>query len=192
MNRVCSTRAVLLVLIALLCSSVMFGQSDLGSISGFVKDPTGAVIPNAKVTVRNPTGLERTTNTNDSGLYTITNIPPALYSITVEAPGFKKYESTNNKLDPSSTLAIDVNLAVGSATETVEVSGNRVPVANRIRGGHDGRHPPANRRARNQRPQSDQYGEPGSGRPRRQHLRSELQFQPGSLELQRFAESRKT
>lgn len=122
MSRVSSVLTALL-LFAVLFATTALAQSDLGAISGYVKDPTGAVIPNAKVTVRNPTGLERTTNTNDSGLYTITNVPPALYSITVEAPGFKKYESTNNKLDPSSTLAIDVNLAVGSATETVEVSG---------------------------------------------------------------------
>src|SRR5579884_3155247 len=122
MNQVCSLRAALLVLIALVCAGLVLGQSDLGSISGFVKDPTGAVIPNAKVTVRNPTGLERTATTNESGFYTITNIPPAEYSITVDAPGFKKYESSNNKLDPSGSLAVDATLTVGTATETVEVS----------------------------------------------------------------------
>src|ERR1700694_5305699 len=122
MNRVCSTRAILLVLTALLCSSLVFGQSDLGSISGFVKDPTGATVPNAKVTVTNPPGLTRTATTNESGFYTITNIPPAFYSVTVEAPGFKKFESTNNKLDPNANLALDATLTVGAATETVEVS----------------------------------------------------------------------
>src|ERR1700682_2652701 len=122
MNRVCSIRAVLLVLIALLCAGLAFGQSDLGSITGFVKDPTGATVPNAKVTLTNPTGLTRTATTNESGFYTITNIPPALYTVTVEAPGFKKFESSNNKLDPSSNLALDATLSVGAATETVEVS----------------------------------------------------------------------
>src|SRR5438105_15471841 len=122
MNLVCSIRAILLVLTALVCTSLVFGQSDLGSISGFVKDPTGATIPNAKVTVTNPTGLTRTATTNESGFYTITNIPPALYAVTVEAPGFKKFESKDNKLDPSGALALDATLTVGAATETVEVS----------------------------------------------------------------------
>ena len=121
MNQVCS-RAALVALLLFLCASLAFGQSDLGSISGYVKDPTGATVPNAKVTVTNPTGLTRSTTTNESGFYTITNIPPAIYKLTVEAPGFKKFESSNNKLDPSASLGVDANLTVGAATESVEVS----------------------------------------------------------------------
>lgn len=109
------------IVLFVVCFGLM-AQSDLGTISGFVKDPSGATIPNAKVTARNLSGLDRTATTNESGYYAITNIPPGLYSITVEAAGFKKYESTNNKLDPSAALAIDVPLTVGAATETVEVT----------------------------------------------------------------------
>ena len=47
-------------------------------------------IPSAKVTVRNPTGQERTATTNESGFYTITNIPPAIYTITVGSGGFQE------------------------------------------------------------------------------------------------------
>ena len=109
--------------LALLCLSfVGLAQSDLGSIVGFVKDPTGATVPNAKVTVRNQASLERTATTNESGYYSITNIPPGLYTMSAEAPGFKKFETSSNKLDPSSTLSIDATLTVGAATETVEVS----------------------------------------------------------------------
>lgn len=123
MNKVCSLKTVPLALAALTASSVAtFAQSDLGAISGFVKDPTGASIPNAKVTIRNPTGLERQATTNDSGYYTITNIPPTLYTVTIEAAGFKRFESKDNKLDPSSSLAVDANMTVGAASETVEVS----------------------------------------------------------------------
>src|SRR5258708_2595387 len=121
MNHV-SSRAALFALVFLVCATVAFAQSDLGSISGFVKDPTGATIPNARVTVTNPTGLTRTATTNESGFYTITNIPPAQYTVTVDAPGFKKFESRDNKLDPSGALALDATLTVGAATETVEVS----------------------------------------------------------------------
>src|SRR5437660_3767522 len=111
MNRVCSMRAVTLACLLLLCTSLAFAQSDLGSISGFVKDPSGAVIPKAQVSVKNEaTGLERATSTNDSGLYTVTNIPPGLYTITADAPGFKKFTTTNNKLNPSAALAVDVAL----------------------------------------------------------------------------------
>src|SRR5712691_7987070 len=122
MNRVSSVRATLLALIVLLCTSLALAQSDLGSISGFVKDPSGAVVPKAKVTVKNESGLERQATTNDSGYYTITNIPPTFYTISVEVAGFKKFESKANKLDASAALSADVSLTVGSAVETVEVS----------------------------------------------------------------------
>src|SRR6266480_2804565 len=107
-------------------SGMLFAQSDLGRISGFVKDPSGATIANAKVTVRNNTGVERQTTTNDSGYYVVTNVPPGLYTMIAEATGFQKYETTNNKLDPSADLVIDATLTVGSASQTVEVSASAV------------------------------------------------------------------
>jgi hypothetical protein len=106
----------------ILAAGFCFAQSDLGSITGFVKDPSGASVPNAKVTVRNQSGLQRQATTNEAGLYSITNIPPGIYSLAVESPGFKRFESKDNKLDPSSNLAIDATLAVGAATETVQVT----------------------------------------------------------------------
>src|ERR1700733_178407 len=111
--------------LALLLSSIstVFGQSDNGSISGFAKDPSGASVPKAKVTLRNEgTGEEHAVTTNDSGYYTVTNIPPSFYTISVEAAGFKKFTSTHNRLDPNTALLLDAALAVGAATETVEVT----------------------------------------------------------------------
>ncbi|MBS1856569.1 MAG: carboxypeptidase regulatory-like domain-containing protein [Acidobacteria bacterium] len=121
MNQACFRRAGFLALTLLLITGLAFAQSDLGSISGFVRDPSGAVVPNAKVTVKNPTGLERQTTTNESGYYTVTNIPPAFYTVNVEASGFKRYESSQNKLDPSAALSLDVALTVGTSSETVTV-----------------------------------------------------------------------
>ncbi len=92
----CCVRATLFLLI----STLAFSQGDLGSISGYVKDPSGALIPNAKITIHNSTGLERQATTNDSGYYTITNIPASTYTVTVEAAGFKKYESTEQQAGP--------------------------------------------------------------------------------------------
>ena len=98
-------------------------QSDVGSIGGFVRDPSGSVIPKAKVDIKNEaTGEEHVAATNESGYYTVTNLPPSLYTVTVEMAGFKKFESTHNKLDPNSALSLDAALTVGAATETVEVS----------------------------------------------------------------------
>ena len=77
--------------VLLLCALGLFGQSDNSSISGVVKDPSGAVVGNAKVTLRNEdTSFERQTTTNDSGFYTVTNIAPGYYTVTVEAAWFKK------------------------------------------------------------------------------------------------------
>src|SRR5256885_6593606 len=112
--------------VSLFVAGALLAQSDLGRISGFVKDPSGATIANAKVTVRNQTGLERQATTNDSGHYIITNVPPGFYTLVAEATGFQKYQSTGNKLDPSADLVIDVSLAVGSANQTVEVSASTV------------------------------------------------------------------
>src|SRR5690242_14250774 len=125
MNRVCSQWIFVLAIVFVLLSPAVFAQSDAGSIVGFVKDPSGSVVPGAKVVAKNEaTGIDRTVNTNDSGYYVVSNVPPGFYAITVEANGFKKFEITHNKLDPSSTLSIDASLTVGTATETVEVSGN--------------------------------------------------------------------
>ncbi len=109
-----------------LSATTAFAQSDLGRISGFIKDPTGATIPNAKVSVQNKSGLQRTTTTNESGYYAITNVPPGLYTVIAEAPGFEKFQSADNKLDPASNLVVDETLSVGAATETVQVSGSAV------------------------------------------------------------------
>src|SRR5690242_19875363 len=122
--------AVVLAGVLILCAALwspetLLAQSDLGKISGFVKDPSGATVPNAKISVRsNNGGVERQATTNDSGYYVITNVPPGLYAMTVEAAGFQKYESRDNKLDPSGDLVIEALLTVGAATQTVEVTGS--------------------------------------------------------------------
>ena len=111
----------------LVVSGLLFAQSDLGTISGFVRDPSGASVPNATVTIKK-TGIERQAATNESGVYTITNIPPGFYTMSVDAVGFQKYESTNNKLDPSGRLAIDATLNVGVTTETIVVEATSAAV----------------------------------------------------------------
>src|SRR5205814_3740775 len=118
--------SVLMLFMSLGTSGILFAQSDLGRISGFIKDPSGATIANAKVTVQNKSGVERQTTTNESGYYVITNVPPGFYTMIAEAAGFQRYETRDNKLDPSADLVIDVTLTVGSASQTVEVSASAV------------------------------------------------------------------
>src|ERR1051325_1434742 len=100
-------------------------QSDHGRISGFVRDSSGASVANAKVTAKNQSGVERQTTTNETGYYIITSIPSGLYTVVVEASGFQKYQSLDNKLDPSGDLAVAARLTIGSNAQTIEVSASR-------------------------------------------------------------------
>ncbi len=126
MNQSLFSKAMLLFAAGCLA---LHAQSDLGTITGIVKDPTGAVIANSTVSVRNEaTGTERKTTTNENGFYTVTSIPSGFYTVTIDAPGFKKFESTRNKLDSNSTLAVEAVLSIGSGTETVEVKANSAQI----------------------------------------------------------------
>ena len=119
-------RVVFALFVSFAVSGIMLPQSDLATISGFVKDQSGATVPGAKIVVRNKSGVERQAATNDSGYYAITNMPPGLYTITVEAAGFQRFESKDNKLDPSANLVIDPTLTIGATNQTVEVSASAV------------------------------------------------------------------
>ena len=96
-------RSLAITLVAMLMFSItLFSQSDLGTISGEVKDPTGAIVPNATVVIKSQTtGNERRTTTNQAGFFTFTNTQAGLYSVSVTASGFKKF-------DPRETSSIPV------------------------------------------------------------------------------------
>ncbi|MBI3282254.1 MAG: TonB-dependent receptor [Acidobacteria bacterium] len=107
----------------------VFGQSDTAQVSGFVKDPSGAGVPSASVTLRNEaTGLERHASANASGYYAVSSLPPGYYTIMAEATGFKRFQKTGNKLDPNIAATVDANLEVGAVTETVDVVAEAVNV----------------------------------------------------------------
>ena len=112
-NLRCVSRSVaILGSLALLLLSIpaVFGQSDNGSIVGFAKDPSGAIVPKAKVTLRNEsTGVVQRDTSNDAGYYIFNSIPSGLYTVSVEAAGFKRFDSVHNKLDANSTLELDAH-----------------------------------------------------------------------------------
>jgi hypothetical protein len=111
---------ILLVVLAAVSAS---GQTIFGRISGTVTDSSGAVIPNATVTVtNNATNSERTAVTDGEGFYTVTNLPVGNYTVSVEQSGFKKSVQTGNVLAADTRLTVNVTLEAGSVSETVEVS----------------------------------------------------------------------
>jgi hypothetical protein len=112
------------VMVLVFCAALgVSGQATSGRISGTVTDSSGAVIPNAAVTVTNSaTNLVRTTQTDDSGFYTVTNLPVGTYSVQVERNGFKKANQTDNALAADTRLTINIALEAGAVSETVEVS----------------------------------------------------------------------
>jgi hypothetical protein len=95
-----------------------------GQITGEVKDQSGAVAPNASVTVTNAnTNASRMTNTNEAGIYSFPDLVPGSYQVKVEAPGFQQVVRSNIELQVQQTARIDFSLTVGQATQTIEVSG---------------------------------------------------------------------
>lgn len=98
-------------------------QVASGNIVGAVRDASGAVVVDASVMVRNTeTGITRQVTTNHEGGYVVTLLQPGTYTVTVEREGFKKAVQSPFKLDVNQTARVDITLAVGSRTESVEVS----------------------------------------------------------------------
>src|SRR5438067_1442334 len=76
-------------------SPALLAQSDLTTVTGIVRDSSGAVVPDATVTVKNEaTNTERKATTNPNGGYTIVNVPAGAYTLQVESTGFKRFEQT--------------------------------------------------------------------------------------------------
>ncbi len=99
------------------------GQAVYGSVFGTVTDPSGAAIPNAKVSVTDQTkGTTEEATTNDSGNYSVTHLIPDTYSVRVEGPGFKATEQKDIVVSADTSVHADVQLTVGSTSEQVEVT----------------------------------------------------------------------
>ena len=111
------------VFVLLLPNQFAFGQVDEGTITGTVTDTTGAVVPDAQVTLLNTDqGITVQTKTNSTGGYTFSPVRIGHYTITVTAHGFAKTTQTNLTLNVAQTLQANISLKPGAATETVEVN----------------------------------------------------------------------
>src|SRR5271156_3168112 len=116
-------RAPALLLLLLLSSALAFrAQSTNGSITGRVTDPSHALIADAKISATNAaTNFRYETTTNSSGEYYLTNLPPGLYHLEIEKPGFKKLIKPDVTLHVQDAIGLNFELTLGSMSETITV-----------------------------------------------------------------------
>src|SRR5690242_6603741 len=99
-------------------------QGISGSFTGSVSDSTGAMIQAASVTATSvDSGRSWRTVTNEAGVYNLTAVPPGVYTLAVEANGFKRLVTNTISLEVNQTARLDLKLDVGALAETVEVKG---------------------------------------------------------------------
>lgn len=114
---------------AFLSGSLLKAQFDSGQISGFVRDQTGAIVPTAIVVATNEGTKEpHRTVTNSEGYYVFPQLLVGAYTITIEARGFKRYVKTGIALDAEAKVNADVQLTVGEASESVEVTASSATI----------------------------------------------------------------
>jgi hypothetical protein len=119
-----------MVMVCLLVTATsILAQSDTSSMSGTVTDVSGALVPNAQITIHNNATLaDRTITSNENGAFTLTNLAPGDYSVRATKPGFQTTTLNDVPLDPSIGRRIDIAMKVGdtSVTITVEAGANTV------------------------------------------------------------------
>lgn len=114
---------VMSLLVALLAISVPAQDVATAQLNGVVRDPNGAVVPGATVTVKSEArGIERSTTTGPNGEYQILQLPPGPYSVTVEAKGFAKWTSTAVVLTIGQAASLPVTLALATTATEVTVT----------------------------------------------------------------------
>src|SRR3954468_9176371 len=112
------------VLVFLAAALAAFAQSSTSTLDGLVKDPQGALIPNAQVTVINvATQQSIAAVTDDRGHWAIPSLPGGRYTVSVSSPGFKKETAPDVKMDAGIPATVNVTLEVGAVNDTVEVTG---------------------------------------------------------------------
>jgi len=117
------TRLLQLLMLFSLSTILAFGQAETGSISGTVRDTTGAVIPDASVSARNAaTSVERVARTEGTGVYTIPALVPGIYEVTVSKPGFSDYK-VRVQVTVGSFVTVNAQLSVSAVTGSIEVVG---------------------------------------------------------------------
>ena len=116
-------RFLLSLLVALFSALPVSASGPTGTITGTIADPSGALIPKARVTVRNEgTNATREAQSNGDGDYTVALLPPGRYSVSVESKGFRRSVIHGVILDVDQTVRVDFALVMGAVTEEVTVT----------------------------------------------------------------------
>ncbi len=115
-------RPMQIIAVVLLLAVAAAGQTNKGGIAGTVLDQNGAAIPGATVTVTNVgTGQKQTLTTSEDGAFQVTSLDPVVYSVMVEAPGFKTATVQSLKVDTSSTASANIVMEAGAVGDQVTV-----------------------------------------------------------------------
>ncbi len=115
-------RSLLILVFFLAISAITTWAQSTATLAGTVVDPTGAVVPNARVVVQSlATGSNREVVTDSAGLYVIPSLVPGDYKVQTTAPGFSAFTVTKVTLNVDQHVTVNMNLAVASAGETVQV-----------------------------------------------------------------------
>lgn len=119
-----------LILSAVMCrTAVAQAGTAAAALNGTVRDASGAVVPGAKVTLMNSrTGFKQTTESNSTGNYSLVNISPGNYTISVSKEGFATDKSPDFVLSVNQTATINFDLKVGATESTVQVSAGGVEI----------------------------------------------------------------
>jgi hypothetical protein len=118
--RICFVLAAMLVALFLLTSGASAQSTTDGAVGGVVTDPSGAIVPGAKVTARNlGTSGAGTATTDGSGRYLVSHLQPGTYSLEISAKGFAEFKAPNVIVEVGRVTSIDARLDVQSAVETV-------------------------------------------------------------------------
>jgi len=109
--------------LVLLGAALATAQSDRGAITGTVTDPANAVVPGAKLVLRNiDTGALMETQTTPTGNFTLSSLPVGTYDLTVQAAGFKTEVASKLSVEIDNTISLNIKLQVGMTTDSVTVS----------------------------------------------------------------------
>src|SRR5438477_10380819 len=116
-SRLCNAQAVFLLAVLMSATGTLMGQGS-GTSQGTVKDPLGAVIPQAEVVAVNAaTGVRTTRATTGAGLFVLSPLPAGEYDVTVKAPGFQTLTQQHIVVESLATVGLDLELKVGAASD---------------------------------------------------------------------------